>query len=269
MTNYAYPDGEDQLTREWFEGAGEGFKRYSEASDRRVLEKVKGWLQRRPGGGDASLLDAGCGEGRLIPELAAGFHRIEAIEPDAARLERAKARIRLAGLEDKTAFTHGTIEQLAPSARFDAVLCSHVLQHVHTASVPHLLRRLREALAGGGLLALTTCHSTTGQESFDQTLKRDGRLVVEPVSKEQFDGLIHNHEAILPCRYFTEPGLMVLLAAAGFETREVWLFHADAQSFHELGGADGIDDRINSEPALRARMGVDVLVLAETRALPP
>jgi 2-polyprenyl-3-methyl-5-hydroxy-6-metoxy-1,4-benzoquinol methylase len=269
MANYAYPDGEDQLTREWFEGAGEDFKRYSEASDRRVLEKVTGWLRSRLGGGEASLLDAGCGEGRLIPELAADFHRIEAVEPDASRLERAKTRVRVAGLADKVTFTHGTIENLVPSARFDVVLCSHVLQHVHTATVPTLLRRLREALVEGGQLVLTTCHSITGQESFDQTLKRDGNLAVEPVSRERFDALIHNREAILPCRYFTEHALKELLADAGFETREVWLFHVDAQSFRELGGADDIDDRINADPSLRERMGVDVLILARPRALLP
>lgn len=265
MTDYTYPDGEDRLTREWFDGAGEEFKRYSEVSDLRVMEKIKGWLQRHTDG-EASLLDAGCGEGRLILDLAAGFHRVEAVEPDAARIERAKARVRVAELEDRVTFTHGTIEQIAPAAQFDAVVCSHVLQHVHTASVPTLLRGLRAALVDGGKLVLTTCHSTTGQESFDQTLKRDGQLIVEPVSQERFDGLIQNQESILPCRYFTELELTALVATAGFEIREVWLFHVDAQSFQELGGAGDIDDRINTDPQLRARMGVDVLILADARA---
>ena len=265
MMKYTYPDGDDRLTREWFDGAGEEFKRYSEVSDHRVMEKLNGWLQGHTGG-QASLLDAGCGEGRLILELAAGFHRVEAVEPDAARIDRAKAKVRLAGLEDKVTFNCGTIEQIAPTARFDAVVCSHVLQHVHTASVPTLLRRLREVLFDGGQLVLTTCHSTTGQESFDQTLNQGGQLIAEPVSKEQFDALIYNQESILPCRYFTELELTALVVAAGFEIRQVWLFHVDVQSFHELGGAEDIDDRINADPQLRARMGVDVLILAEARA---
>lgn len=263
--SYAYPDGDDRLTRAWFEGPGEAFCRYSRESDRLVLQKTKQWLGSTPSGHKTSLLDVGCGEGRLIAELAADFRRIVAVEPDAARLARAKEAIRRAGLENKVEISHNTIEDLDDCPRFDAVVCSHVLQHVHTRSAPIILRKLRELLVPGGRLALGTCHAVTGEESFDQSLLREGRLVVEPVSRERFDALIHNRDGILPCRYFTEPDLLAMLDAAGFEVIEAWLYHVDAPSFDELGGAGDIDARINADPDLRRRMGVDILVLAEAR----
>jgi hypothetical protein len=81
--------------------------------------------------------------------------------------------------------------------------------------------------------------------------------------------LTSNDEAILHCRYLTEQALATMLDAAGFDVIESWLFHVDARSFDELGGGAGIDERINADPALRSRMGVDVLVLAKARLNPP
>jgi ubiquinone/menaquinone biosynthesis C-methylase UbiE len=95
-----------------------------------------------------SVLDLGCGDGRLTAELDAG----ELTAADVSRVALDRARRRL---------PHAHIAELAPDAplpfddgAFDLVLCAETIEHVRDVQL--LLSQARRVLKPGGTLALTT-----------------------------------------------------------------------------------------------------------------
>ena len=96
-----------------------------------------------------SVLDLGCGDGRLTGELDAG--ELTAADVSRVALERARRRMPDA--------TH--IAELEPDAplpfgdgAFDLVLCAETIEHVRDVQL--LLSEVRRVLERGGTLALTT-----------------------------------------------------------------------------------------------------------------
>lgn len=77
------------------------------------------------------VLDAGCGEGALSCLLAAKGCTVTGVDISAPNIERAKALAREMGVEDSVSFLQGDAEHLpVPDASFDAVVSSHVLEHL-------------------------------------------------------------------------------------------------------------------------------------------
>jgi 2-polyprenyl-3-methyl-5-hydroxy-6-metoxy-1,4-benzoquinol methylase len=97
-------------------------------------------------------LSLGCGTGHREIELARGgvFTRIDAIDRSAARIAYARERAREAGFGEAIAYTVGDAARFeAPAGSYDLVICEQFLHHV--AVLDSLLRRVRDALRGGGL----------------------------------------------------------------------------------------------------------------------
>jgi SAM-dependent methyltransferase len=102
------------------------------------------YLPWRPGG---RLLDIGCGAGRQMALMGALGWAVEGVDFD----PEAVATARASGLVVR----QGSLaEQLYPDASFDAVLLSHVIEHVHEP-LP-LLREIRRILRPGGRLVVLT-----------------------------------------------------------------------------------------------------------------
>ncbi|MEK7144805.1 MAG: class I SAM-dependent methyltransferase [Patescibacteria group bacterium] len=110
-------------------------------------EEIDDFIARIPHG--ASVLDVGCGQGRLLT-------RIKEQRPD----------LRLSGIDISdvkslvpagVAFTQGSVEDLtnfyAPNT-FDAVLCQHVIEHL--VSPINLIAGIREVLRPGGSFFIET-----------------------------------------------------------------------------------------------------------------
>ncbi|WP_416897836.1 MAG: class I SAM-dependent methyltransferase [Minwuia sp.] len=97
------------------------------------------------------ILDVGCGRGELIGRIAEFFPKAECLGMDvnapsierARELERENLRFRVGGFEDVDA-----------EARYDAVICSEVIEHVVEREA--LLDRLSAALKPGGVLSIST-----------------------------------------------------------------------------------------------------------------
>jgi ubiquinone/menaquinone biosynthesis C-methylase UbiE len=101
-----------------------------------------------------TILDAGCGDGRLTCELArrgAG----EVVGIDISETALLFANRRASGLNAGISFHPGDIEALpVPDERFSVVFCCETLEHV--LSPRAALNELRRVLAPGGTLILTT-----------------------------------------------------------------------------------------------------------------
>jgi SAM-dependent methyltransferase len=93
------------------------------------------------------ILEIGCGEGILLAELSKLGFRVEGIEPS----ESASLRARKKGLNVATGF----FPSCKPVGEFDAVIISHVLEHL-----PDPVRALEaiSAIAPGGYLFLIQTH---------------------------------------------------------------------------------------------------------------
>jgi trans-aconitate 2-methyltransferase len=130
---------------------------WNAASYDKVADPQARWgaevLQRLSLEGDETVLDAGCGTGRVTELLLARLPRgrVVALDASASMLEQARAR--LAGLDDRVTYVQADLEQPLPIAeQVDAVLSTatfHWVMH-HDALFANLAAVLRP---GGSLVA--------------------------------------------------------------------------------------------------------------------
>jgi SAM-dependent methyltransferase len=159
---------------------------------RAVLEAVLDGLgPLEPGGGRARILDAGCGSGRNMVELARRG-AVTGIELASQSLEVARAR-------DVGPVVPGSLDDLLPFAdgAFDLAVALDVLEHV--ADDRGALRELARVVAPGGRLLVT--------------VPQYGWLWGE------HDVLAHHH------RRYTRAGLLGRAAEAGFVAERVTGFN--------------------------------------------
>lgn len=98
----------------------------------------------RPGG---SLLEVGCGSGRLLAQMRELGWKVTGVDPDPVAVERARAL----DLDVR----QGTLEaQTLPSSSYDLVALVHVIEHVHDPVA--LLEECRRVLRPGGRLVFLT-----------------------------------------------------------------------------------------------------------------
>jgi len=72
--------------------------------------------------GAATVLELGCGAGRLFPVLAGSDRRVVGLELDRALLARAQAAVGAWGLTDRVELVHGDMRTVALQRRFDRVV---------------------------------------------------------------------------------------------------------------------------------------------------
>jgi SAM-dependent methyltransferase len=118
--------------------------------------------------GEVSVLDLGCGNGRLVtgPVAVAGF-RVLGVDVHPPSIESARAEF------PEASFAIGDVESYAPSDVFDAVILSDVLEHVHDPA--RLLTMARNSLTEGGIV-LVSIPNGYGPFELEQWLVRVGVL---------------------------------------------------------------------------------------------
>lgn len=99
------------------------------------------------------LVDAGCGSGYLLPELAAANGQVIAIDNSAAQLERARNKCRHAEL-DNVEFRRGELEKLPLESGEASGVFAHLTLH-HTPSPELAVREMTRVLKPGGTLVIT------------------------------------------------------------------------------------------------------------------
>jgi SAM-dependent methyltransferase len=103
------------------------------------------------------VLDAGCRDGAHLIRLVRAHAVVGAgIEPVAIHVERARAAVAAAGLEEHIQIVHGTLEACTyPDAFFDFVWCRDVLEQVEPL-VPAVQQMARVLKPDGRMLVYTT-----------------------------------------------------------------------------------------------------------------
>lgn len=244
---YTYPDHQDYLTSKMIESI-ELYPGYWKDSENRILDIAKNHIQKH----HKTLLDIGCGEGRLLWEFEPCFENIIAIDPDTKRLQVAQENAKKKNLSHKIAFQNTTVDYI--DTRVDAILCSHVLQHISTDYLPVLFSKIKDILHQNGLLIITTCHSTMGEDYYTKQYWQDG-LREEHITEDQFNSLTRNSKNILPHHHFTFNTLNNLVWP--MKITESQIFHI-TDDFPALN----VDEITNTMSYFKSRHGRDIMITA-------
>jgi trans-aconitate 2-methyltransferase len=200
--------------------------------DARTYERVSdpqvGWaaavLGRIPLRGDESVLDAGCGTGRVTRMLAERVPRGRVLGVDASRAMVAEAAERLADLAPRVSVRQGDLLALEVDPPVDLIVSTATFHWVldHDA----LFRRLYAALRPGGRLAA----QCGGAGNIAATLAAAEEVGRRPPYAAHLDGF-------RPTWTFAGPEETVArLDGAGFERARAWLEEAPAP-FDDVGAA--------------------------------
>lgn len=255
---YMYPDLKDRITSVLI-SSKEPYKGYWEESENFILDLIKKHISKHIKNKEKSLLDAGCGEGRLTIYFSDCFEHILAIDPDISRLDVAMEEAKRLKISKKIDFDNGPIEEINEDEKFDVILCSHVFQHVQTSLITKIMEKFRTLMKKSGLLFITTCHSTKGEDYFAKDYLEISNFVEETIDQDSFNSLVFGINQ-LPLHLFSRGSIEDLLKNSGFKIIDYKVFHILED---DLGTKRNRDITVNKSPSLQNKYGRDVFIAAK------
>ena len=261
MDGYRYPDPGDRVTATFIQQR-EPYPGYWAASERRALELLGDRLTDKLGPRrDVRALDAGCGEGRLLPWAAQFAADITASDPDTERIGVARERVAELPADTSITFQQSAITGIN-GGPYKLVLCSHIVQHVATTDIRPAMRHLYEITAPGGVLVLVYSRAPVGHGGFSLEWTEQGELRSSDVDQQRFDEVVTTDACpgVLPVRHLDPEEFGKEVAAAGWTACWDWTYHV----LDDLGVLDRHIDRdelINDVPTLRQNLGRDIFTL--------
>jgi 2-polyprenyl-3-methyl-5-hydroxy-6-metoxy-1,4-benzoquinol methylase len=260
---YVYPDIDDKITNTLIKES-EPFPSYWKRSEEDVLKIIKDKIEKHLSRSEDSwLLDAGCGTGRLLPEIQTYFSNILALDPDPLQIDKAKKIAKNRGLADKVVFKVTSAEQLDwKEESFDVILSSHIIQHVHTEIIPKILRKFHKVLKPDGLLFIMTTHSRKDRGYYVKAVLKGSKSIEQKIGKEEFNSLIINDQNILPIHFFSVKNLQNILKNSGFILIQYRSYHILSKSSF-FAGERNRDELVNTSDSLKSKFGRDILLICQ------
>lgn len=156
-----------------------------------------------------SMIDIGCGMGRIIKAAAGKIREIVALEPDATRCDWARAEV--ANHEGVTVLKLMTQDYIAqnPGKQFDLAVLSMVLQHLSTHNCKRLMNDLATLTRPGGFAVVCTTHALEHAKCFTYQHVSQARI-----SEEEFNIYADNSESQdkgLPVHRFSRADLEAIV----------------------------------------------------------
>lgn len=262
MSTYSYPDNNDSITAQYIEES-EPFLGYWHESEQRILALIDDIIKNElTGKKELSFLDAGCGEGRLLSRFQSVFSRITAIEPDINRILKAQESAEKERFSHKVDFLNMMITDIDESQLYDVILCSHVLQHVHTDSLDAVIAKFRNLLKPNGLLFIFTCHSTKDTDYFTKSFVEHSKLIESDISQEEYNLLI-NSSNILPTHFFKKESIISLLSDNSLAHFAFNVFHCTENISDFSKNSENLDEIINKSEHYQSTTGRDLFIAAK------
>lgn len=182
------------------------------------------------------ILDAGCGLGKQIPKLLPYFKQIIAIDPDPDRLEKAKIIFKSA---EHIKFIAATIQNFFMPNHLNCILCSQILQHVHTQDLAIIFEQFKKLLKSKGYLVILTTNCLADQDEFLKVNCLTNEHI--PLTLEAYNECVRVNDIHLPTRLFTEKTLKKLLDFFGFDI----IFLKKFNGFPKIKGDNFIFARVS------------------------
>lgn len=226
---YTYPDKDDRLTCQLIHT--EFNETYWQKSEEQVLvyamEQVRALAaDRRSSGRKVSLLDLGCGMGRLIPVFTGEVDEVLAAEPDANRYEAAL----MAGKWAEERYRHpvtvlnGDASCLPDDKKYSIILSSHVMQHITCGMASDLMIKMTHLLEPGGILLMTTTYTDGERDLFFRESWKEGNRCSEEIDCDTFNSTF-GKEGVLPVRQFAAGSILQMADAQNLELVRMSRYH--------------------------------------------
>src|SRR5215207_4003134 len=133
---------------------------YDRIADRKRVDFILEVLKNSIGSG-GRVLDVGCGNGVISRHLGRAGFQVLGIDVSEKTIEQANARTQLPNVR----FMKMSAEELVASGeKYDAVICSEVLEHLHNPG--SLLSVLYQSLSDKGKLIVTVPNGHGPRETF-------------------------------------------------------------------------------------------------------
>lgn len=252
---YSYPDEDDDLVDTWVKErqpySGYWYQDSHEFIFSFFLDQIDSTHNR--------LLDIGCGPGDLFPFYIDEFEEVVAIEPDEERIEEAKSMAEKRGYEN-IQFKNKSLEEVElEDSSFDAVICSHVIQHIPTDRNETFISEVGRVLRKGGILGLMAAYKPFFDSKYVKTEPTEDGWNDETIDEDEFNRLTKNDDNILPTHNFSRQEIESLLDS--FEIHEI-------KFYHDLllpSIVDKFTDRnhLINKRFIKGKLGKDIFVLAE------
>ncbi len=201
--SYQYPDKADLITLSLVLMKNGNDELLRKAEDILLARAISMFRQNRY----TTLLDLGCGNGRLTIELSKYFQWVTALEPDGERLAEARKKIADNGIEN-VSFVHSLFQDAGlPDDYFDVVICNQILQHVNTRAVEPIIREVHRVLKSRGVLVMTTSFAKGDEDCYWKVFAAEGKVQAVEITPQEFDGLASGDPGILPVHFFSSVSL--------------------------------------------------------------
>jgi len=200
---YRYPDLYDQITLTIIESEKVGTEFLIQAENR-ILSSAEEIFQENS---FDSLLDLGCGSGRLIIKFSKYFNRIIALDPDQRRIDNARKRIAANNVQNVCYIQALFNAERFQDDSFDVVLCNQIIQHIDTRIIEPMIQGIFKILKPNGIVVLTTSHSSRNDDIFSKSYLKQGEIINQEISEIEFNSLTVNDQGILPIHYFSRQSL--------------------------------------------------------------
>jgi 2-polyprenyl-3-methyl-5-hydroxy-6-metoxy-1,4-benzoquinol methylase len=167
-----------------------------------------------------SILDAGCGDGRLCYDMRRQNARIVGCDYSEAALRFARA------FSPEVSFFNQGLEELRTAGGFDQVLFIETLEHIEPASVSTVLENIHRVLKPGGMLVLTvpSLGLPLEKKHYQHFTKESLQEHLVPFFEEIQIGGLHLQRPLMPGSHRRAKRLAKLL----FPLRKSWAFAGKA-----------------------------------------
>lgn len=181
-----------------------------------LVERACGPTRLHPG----MALDAGCGTGVHLADLAARFEHVLAVDADPARIAALRAAGRADGDRIGCAILRlqdAALRDPLLKGQFELVHCIQVLGHVTTSDLALILDTFGRLLAPGGWLLLAVPFTNRDRDDFRVAARQgDGTVRGRSSDQREFDRLLAVPEpGQLPVHHFALPTLIPALRQVG------------------------------------------------------
>ena len=271
MSEFKYTDKDDKLTEALISSEYDG--EYWGKSEDLVLARAETYLLTRFGRealSEMTLLDLGCGMGRLIPRFAPLFGHVVGLEPDAERCAAAEKLVAEEHISNAEVHNCDCGAWLLenPDSRFDVVLCSHIFQHISHDTLGGILLDLQRCTHAQTAFVFTTTYVYGEENEYSTEFFEAGKRQTVIRTYDEFVDAI-GHEGVLPVCRFAKPWLTHYLRGFGYETQDFARYHFYSEHDAERDAADNEDAAMqkNARDALYICTRLDASALGEDAAV--